>query len=168
MGQMFDNETDRRHIFTIPGVFLDLKVLLPHILHRHFAVLEVFRQELVRVYQEYEESFDGSIILRNVECFHQCLEALAEAATQIEISDFPRISAIDPSITRLHLPQSAGGVREADTVNASRGAPDGPLASEDQSNRTETTPTPSEEQKASSPLDPPAAKVRLHGEQKLG
>jgi hypothetical protein len=164
--QMFNNETDRRHIITIPGVFLDLKGSLPRILHPLFQILDVFRQELVGVYLEYEESFDGSIILRKVERFHQCLEALAKAATQIEILDFPRISTIDPSITRLHLPQSTGGVREVDIVNASRGAPDDPLVSEDQSNRAETTPTLSEERKVSSPLDPPAAKVRLHGEQR--
>ena len=109
--------TVRERMILANGVFLRLKESLPRILHPLFAILEVFRQELTRVYREYEESFDGSIILRNVEHFHQHLEALAEAAKQIEILDFPRTTMIDPSTTRLRLPQDTGDGREVDIVN---------------------------------------------------
>ena len=125
MVRIFDDKTDREHTIMVPGVFSTLKRSLPPILHPLFEILEVFRQELVRVYQEYEEPFDGSAILRNVECFHLCLEELARAATQVEIWDFPRASTVGPLTMRLHLPQSAGNGREEDIVGGSRGAPGG-------------------------------------------
>jgi hypothetical protein len=115
--RMFDDMTVRERMFLAHGIFLRLKEALAPILHPLFEILEVFRQELARVYREYEKSFDGSIILRNVERFHQCLKALAEAATQIEILDFPRTTMIDPSTTRLYLSQDASDGREVDLVN---------------------------------------------------
>ena len=113
---IFDNKTDREHVILAPGVFLALKGLLPSTLHPLFETLEVFRKNLVRVYREYEESFDGSIILRNVEVFHRCLEKLANAAARVEIWEFPRLSTVDPSVTRLHLPQDAGDSLVSDVV----------------------------------------------------
>ena len=162
--RIFDDKTDREHTILVPEVFLTLKWSLPRILHPLFEILEVFRQELVRVYQEYEESFDGSIILRNVEPFHLCLEELAKVATQVEIWDFPMTSTVGPSAMRLHLPQGAD--RDENIVNASQGAPDGLIVPACKSNRVETTSTPLEKRKATSPLDPPIAKVRSHGEQR--
>jgi len=106
--RIFDDKTDREHTIMVPGVFLTLKRSLPRILHPLFEILEVFREELVRVYREYEESFDGSIILQNVGSFHLCLEELAKAAAQVEIWDFPRTSTVDPSTMRLHSLQGAG------------------------------------------------------------
>ena len=115
--RMFDDMMARERMFLVHGIFLCLKEALPRILHPLFDILDAFRHELTRVYREYEESFDGSIILRNVERFHQHLEALAEAAKQIEILDFPRTTMIDPSTTRLRLPQDTGDGREVDIVN---------------------------------------------------
>ena len=125
---IFDDKTDREHTIMVPGVFLTLKRSLPRILHPPFEILEVFREELVRVYQEYEESFDGSIVLQNVDSFHLCLEELAKVATQVEIWDFPRTPTAEPSNMRLHPVQGAG--RDEDGLNAWRGIPDGlvPLA----------------------------------------
>ena len=157
---IFDDKTDREHIMLAPGVFLALKKSLPRILHPLFDVLELFRKNLVRVYREYEESFDGSIILRNVEIFHRCLEKLAKAATKVEILDFPRSSTVDPSNTRLHLPHGAGDRQESDIATVSQGAP------EPRPKRVETTPTLLEKRKATSPLDPPAAKTRSHSEKR--
>jgi len=157
--RIFDDRTDREHAIMVPEVFLTLKGSLPRILYPLFEILEVFRQELVRAYQEYEESFDGLIILRNVESFHLCLEELAKVATQVEIWDFPRTSTVDPSTMRLHLPQGPGP--DEDIVNGSRGA-----LSACQSNRVETTSTSLEKRRATNPLDPPTVKVRLHGEQR--
>jgi len=73
------------------------------------------------VYREYEESFDGSVILRNVEVFHRCLEKLAKAATKIEIWDFPRSSTTVPSTTRSYLPKGASDGRESGVVGVLRG-----------------------------------------------
>ena len=157
---IFDNKTDREHAILAPGVFLALKRLLPSTLHPLFEILEVFRKNLVRVYREYEESFDGSIILRNVEVFHRCLEKLAKAAARVEIWEFPRSSTVDPSITRLHLPQDTGDGWVSDVMAVSLEVP------EHQSNHTETALPPLEKRKASDPLDPPATKIRLHGEQR--
>jgi len=162
--RIFDDKTDREHTILVPGVFLTLKGSLPRILHPLFEILEVFREELVRVYREYEESFDGSIILQNVESFHLCLEELAKVAAQIEIWDFPKTSTVDPSTIRLHLPQ--GAHLDEDTVNVLQGAPDGLIVPACQSDYVETTPNPLEKRKATGPLDPPAAKVRLHSEQR--
>ena len=156
---MIDNKTDREYIMLAPGVFFASKKSLPRILHPLFDILEVFRKSLVRVYREYEESFDGSIILRNVEIFHRCLERLAEVATQVEIWDFPRSSTVDPSHTKLHLPHGPGDRPESDIATMSQGAP------EHRSNRVETTTTLLGKRRARSPLDPPAAKIRLHSGQ---
>lgn len=161
--QIFDEKRDREHALMVPGVFSTLKESLPRVLHPLFAILEVFRQELVRVYQEYEESFDGSTILRNVESFHLCLEELANMATQVEIWDFPKTSTIDPSTMRLRLIQGEDSGRDEENTNAWRGAPDGLVVLEPQLGPVETTSTPLEKRKASGSLDSPAAKVRLQG-----
>ena len=167
MARIFDDKTDREHAIMVPGVFLTLKPSLPRILHPLFEILEVFRQELVRVYQEYEESFDGSIILRNVEPFHLCLEELARAATQVEIWDFPRTSTVDPSAMRLCPLRSGGDGREEAVVNASQGVPGGLAVPERSSNPdgVESTTIPLEKRKASGSLDLPATKKRSYGEQ---
>ena len=164
--RIFDDGTDREHAIMAPGVFLTLKESLPRILHPLFEILEVFREELVRVYREYEESFDGSIILRNVENFHLCLEELAKVAAQLEILDFPRTSTIDPSTMKLDVSRGADGGQDEAVANALRGAPNDLVVSARQSDCVETTSTPLEKRKASSPLDPPAAKVHLLGEQR--
>jgi len=163
---IFHDKTDREHAILAPGVFLALKRLLPCTLHPLFEILEVFRRNLVRVYREYEESFDGSVILRNVEVFHLCLEKLAKAATKIEIWDFPRSSTMDPSATRLHLPQGAGHVRGSGAVNVSQGTPDGSLAPELQSGLVQIAPAQLGKRKASGPLDSPPTMTRLHSDQR--
>ena len=164
MARIFDDKTDREHAIMVPGVFLTLKPSLPRVLHPLFDILEVFRQELVRVYQEYEESFDGSIILRNVEPFHLCLEELARAATQVEILDFPRTSTVDPATMVLRPLQSVGDGQEEAVVNASQGVPGSLAAPEHGSNGAESTATPLEKRKASGPLDLPATKKSLYSE----
>ena len=163
---IFDDKTDRELAILAPGVFLTLKRSLPRILHPLFEILEVFRKNLVRVYREYEDSFDGSVILRNAEIFHLCLEKLAEAATGIEIWDFPRSLITDPSTTKLHLPQGTGDGRESDVVNLSRGALDGLLAPGRQPDCVETTPILPGKRKASGSLDSPLTKMRQHSEQR--
>jgi len=163
---IFYDKTDREHAILAPGVFLALKRSLPSTLHPLFEILEVFRKNLVRVYREYEESFDGSVILRNVEVFHLCLEKLAKAATKIEIWDFPRPSRTDPSATRLYLPQDVGDSRELGVVNASQGTQDCFLTPEPQPGFVETTPALLGKRKASGPLDLLHTKTRPHSEQR--
>ena len=160
---IFYDKADREHAILAPGVFIALKESLPRTLHPLFEILEVFRKNLVRVYREYEESFDGSVILRNVEVFQLCLEKLAKAATKIEIWDFPRSSTTDPSATRLYLPQDAGNGHELWVANVSQGTPGGLLALELQ---PETTPALSGKRQASRPLDSPPTKTRLPSEQR--
>ena len=157
---IFDDKTDRELMILAPRVFLTLKKSLPRVLHPLFEILEVFRKNLVRAYQEYEESFDGSIILQNVEVFHRCLERLAKVAAQVEIWDFPRSSTVGPSTARLYLPQDTSDGLESDITAMSWGA------SERRSTRVEATPTMLEKRKASGPLDPPTAKIRSHSEQR--
>ena len=117
MARIFDDKADREIAIIVPGVFLSLKTSIPRILHPLFEILEVFREELVRVYQEYETSFDGSVILQNVESFHLCLEELAKAATKIEIRDFPRTSTVDFSALRLHPLQDTSDGGEGGVVD---------------------------------------------------
>jgi len=159
---IFYEKTDREHAILAPGVFLALKRSLPCTLHPLFEILEVFRKNLVRVYREYEESFDGSVILRNVEIFRLCLEKLAKAATGIEIWDFPRSSATGPSSMRLHLPQGAGGRWEPKVINLSQGTPDALLTSERQPGFGEITPILSGKRQASGPLDLDSPPTKVH------
>ena len=166
MVRIFDEKTDRETAILVYGVFLALMGSLPPILHPLFEILEVFREELVRVYQEYEESFDGSIILRNVRSFHLCLEELARAATQVEIWDFPKTSTVDVSTVRLYPLQDTGGGEEEDTVNTSQGVPCSQMVPEHQFNGGETIRTPLEKRKARNPLGLPAAKIRMYTEKR--
>ena len=172
MVRIFDEKTDRETAILVYGVFLALMGSLPPILHPLFEILEVFREELVRVYQEYEESFDGSIILRNVRSFHLCLEELARTATQVEIWDFPKTSTVDVSTMRPHPLQDTGGGEEEDTVRyyeyVARGTiqSDRPETPVQTFNGGETIRTPLEKRKAGNPLGLPAAKIRLYTEKR--
>ena len=99
----------RNTVIITQGTFEGYRGSLPDVLHPLFNTLEIFREELVVTYRDYEKSFDGSIVLSKVENFRLCLEALVQSADEVRLYDFSVISALErpPLDTSLVMPEES-------------------------------------------------------------